>query len=74
MPQWRDGRIKQALIARTLALRRAVPALFAEGSYEPLDVRGEFTRTASLPLRADLNEDCRRDRSAPGLTVSAQRG
>ena len=39
---WRDGRIKQALIARTLALRRASPALFAEGSYEPLEVRGAF--------------------------------
>jgi (1->4)-alpha-D-glucan 1-alpha-D-glucosylmutase len=37
---WRDGRLKQALIARTLALRRACPALFAEGSYEPLEVRG----------------------------------
>lgn len=39
---WRDGRIKQAVIARTLALRRACPALFAEGSYEPLEVRGAF--------------------------------
>jgi len=39
---WRDGRIKQAVIARTLSLRRAQPLLFAEGSYEPLDVRGAF--------------------------------
>jgi (1->4)-alpha-D-glucan 1-alpha-D-glucosylmutase len=39
---WRDGRIKQAVIARTLAMRRACPALFAEGSYEPLEVRGAF--------------------------------
>ena len=39
---WRDGRIKQALIARTLALRRSTPELFAEGSYEPLEVRGTF--------------------------------
>jgi (1->4)-alpha-D-glucan 1-alpha-D-glucosylmutase len=37
---WHDGRIKQALIARTLALRTARPKLFAEGSYEPLEVRG----------------------------------
>jgi len=36
----RDGRVKQALIARTLALRHACPALFAEGSYEPLEGRG----------------------------------
>jgi maltooligosyltrehalose synthase len=42
VPQWRDGRIKQALIARTLALRRVFPALFAGGGYEPLDVRGAF--------------------------------
>jgi len=39
---WRDGRIKQAVIARVLALRRAAPAVFAEGSYEPLAVRGVF--------------------------------
>ena len=37
---WRDGRIKQHVIARTLALRRSKPALFAEGSYQPLEVRG----------------------------------
>jgi (1->4)-alpha-D-glucan 1-alpha-D-glucosylmutase len=37
---WRDGRIKQALIARVLALRAAQPHVFAYGSYEPLEVRG----------------------------------
>jgi maltooligosyltrehalose synthase len=40
LPRWRDGRIKQALIARVLALRAAQPLLFSDGSYEPLDVRG----------------------------------
>jgi malto-oligosyltrehalose synthase len=40
LPHWRDGRIKQAVIARTLALRRACPSLFAAGSYEPLEVQG----------------------------------
>jgi maltooligosyltrehalose synthase len=39
---WRDGRIKQALVARTLAVRRARPDLFACGSYEPLEMRGAF--------------------------------
>ena len=39
---WRSGRIKQALIAQTLALRRSKPKLFADGSYEPLEVRGEL--------------------------------
>ena len=39
---WRSGRIKQALIFQTLALRRNKPKLFADGSYEPLEVRGKF--------------------------------
>ena len=43
---WRDGRIKQALIARLLALRRRTPALFAEGSYLPVPVEG--ARAASI--------------------------
>ncbi|HET6182526.1 MAG TPA: malto-oligosyltrehalose synthase [Acetobacteraceae bacterium] len=37
---WRDGRVKQALICRLLALRRAEPALFEQGTYEPLQVEG----------------------------------
>ena len=47
------GEEKLALIARLLELRRAHPALFAEGSYEPVPVTGAradhvlaFTRTA----------------------------
>jgi malto-oligosyltrehalose synthase len=39
---WRDGRIKQALVARTLAVRRARPDLFARGTYAPLEIRGTF--------------------------------
>ncbi|MCY1396376.1 Maltooligosyl trehalose synthase [compost metagenome] len=38
---WRDGRIKQALIARALGLRKRHPALFREGDYQPLQLRGE---------------------------------
>jgi (1->4)-alpha-D-glucan 1-alpha-D-glucosylmutase len=37
---WRDGRVKQALIARTLALRARMPGLFTEGTYQPLRVEG----------------------------------
>jgi len=33
---WRDGRVKQALIARLLRLRAERPRLFSTGSYEPL--------------------------------------
>lgn len=39
---WRDGAIKQRLIVRALALRRALPALFVDGSYEPVAVEGRF--------------------------------
>src|SRR5215217_7910324 len=35
-----DGRLKLAVTQRTLATRRAVPALFAEGDYHPLPVSG----------------------------------
>lgn len=35
-----DGRIKLYLIQRALRLRREIPALFAEGSYVPLEAQG----------------------------------
>ncbi|HSY85833.1 MAG TPA: malto-oligosyltrehalose synthase [Verrucomicrobiae bacterium] len=41
---WRDGRIKLHVIAALLALRRRCPALFAEGSYEPLGGSGLAAR------------------------------
>src|SRR5262249_37331798 len=37
---WRDGRIKQRLIQRVLALRGQTGALFTSGQYRPLPVRG----------------------------------
>ncbi len=37
---WRDGRVKQALIARLNALRGARPALFADGDYQPVEAEG----------------------------------
>ena len=37
---WRDGRIKQALIARVLDCRRAHPELFRRGDYLPLNIKG----------------------------------
>ncbi len=42
LAHWRDGRLKQLIVARALALRGQRPALFAEGSYEPLEVRGPW--------------------------------
>ncbi|MBE0463198.1 MAG: malto-oligosyltrehalose synthase [Halomonadaceae bacterium] len=38
---WRDGRVKQALIARLLELRHRHPRLFAHGDYHPLMADGE---------------------------------
>ena len=38
---WRDGRIKQGLIARTLGLRSQYPELFRRGHYRPLPVLGQ---------------------------------
>jgi (1->4)-alpha-D-glucan 1-alpha-D-glucosylmutase len=40
LENWRDGRIKQHLVARTLAARKAHPELFAEGDYQALEVAG----------------------------------
>ena len=37
---WADGAVKQELIRRVLALRRAQPLLFEQGAYHPLPVRG----------------------------------
>jgi (1->4)-alpha-D-glucan 1-alpha-D-glucosylmutase len=37
---WHDGRMKFALTRQLLALRREYPALFADGSYEPVNVNG----------------------------------
>jgi len=41
LAHWQDGRIKQALIAQVLMLRKQHPALFAKGRYTPLEVVGE---------------------------------
>jgi len=41
MASWKDGRLKQWLIGRTLTLRRAHPALFSQGRYLPLKTEGE---------------------------------
>jgi (1->4)-alpha-D-glucan 1-alpha-D-glucosylmutase len=48
---WRDGRIKQALIRRVLALRRRAPHLFAEGSYRPVEVEGALRESVVAFVR-----------------------
>jgi (1->4)-alpha-D-glucan 1-alpha-D-glucosylmutase len=40
LEHWRDGRVKQRLIATALRLRARAPAWFLEGRYRPLDTVG----------------------------------
>jgi (1->4)-alpha-D-glucan 1-alpha-D-glucosylmutase len=40
MADWRDGRIKQAVLHKALTLRAKMPAVFGKGSYLPLKVEG----------------------------------
>jgi malto-oligosyltrehalose synthase len=42
LSNWRDGRVKQAMVHKILQFRRACPALFARGDYLPLTVRGKL--------------------------------
>ena len=54
LASWQDGRIKQHVIARTLALRRRQPDLFATGSYEPLEVVGsQSDRVVAFARRSE---------------------
>lgn len=55
MTNWRTGAIKQALIARLLALRRRMPALFAHAGYEPVQVHGHLAAHLIAFRRADQN-------------------
>jgi (1->4)-alpha-D-glucan 1-alpha-D-glucosylmutase len=40
VPNWLRGQMKQALIARVLAVRKKYPQVFSEGTYVPLPVSG----------------------------------
>ena len=42
LDSWQDGRVKQAVIARALALRRRASGLFASGTYTPLTTEGKM--------------------------------
>ncbi len=44
LERWRDGHLKQALIAQVLNLRKTFPALFAKGRYQPLEVVGKHAQ------------------------------
>lgn len=53
---WRNGHIKQAVIARILKLRRQAPHVFARGEYIPLPVAGPAGNHALAFLRAGDDE------------------
>ena len=40
LDDWRSGAVKQFTIARSLAVRRALPLAFSDGEYHPLEVTG----------------------------------
>src|SRR6202044_1485249 len=40
LANWRSGAVKQAIIARALALRASLPELFAQGDYVKLEASG----------------------------------
>lgn len=49
--RWRDGRIKQLVIRRALALRRALPDLFARGDYLACEADGERSEHVAAFVR-----------------------
>ena len=56
LPQWRDGRIKQALVARLLAIRSDKPKLFSLGDYQGLSVEGKCAGNVLAFLRRNGSE------------------
>lgn len=54
LANWRDGRIKQTLIARTLKVRAEYAELFQRGTYEPLEVLGSQAHRV-LAFARELN-------------------
>lgn len=48
LAHWHNGAVKQAIIARGLGLRRAHPALFTHGTYEPRAATGTGAEAAHI--------------------------
>jgi malto-oligosyltrehalose synthase len=64
---WRDGSVKQALIARVLAVRSALPDVFALGNYRPIEVKGPRARNVVAFVRTCGN--CRALTVVPRLSA-----
>jgi malto-oligosyltrehalose synthase len=82
---WSDGRIKQELIGRVLAVRRSAARLFSHGGYLPLETRGPraehvfaFARVldgeAVIVLGARLTARLSRTEESPALPGSVWTG
>jgi (1->4)-alpha-D-glucan 1-alpha-D-glucosylmutase len=56
--KWRDGRVKQAMIHRVLALRSQNQELFARGGYHPLDVTGPLAEHVVAFARSYADAHC----------------
>ena len=65
---WRDGRIKLAITAAGLRLRRELPSLFLEGSYVPLAT--DLTVSGGLVAFARVLQDRAVMFAAPRLNAS----
>ena len=46
LADWRNGRVKLAIIQRMLALRMQMPELLSKGTYLPLTVQGKYAQRA----------------------------
>jgi (1->4)-alpha-D-glucan 1-alpha-D-glucosylmutase len=57
LPDWRDGRIKQAVLARALALRARHPALSGPGAYLPLSAEGPRAQNVLAFMRRASGRD-----------------
>jgi (1->4)-alpha-D-glucan 1-alpha-D-glucosylmutase len=64
-----NGRMKQALIAAVLALRKDRPDIFVHGSYEPLETRGARASQIVSYLRRDAADAVMT--TVPSLTFAA---
>ncbi len=81
---WSDGRIKQELIRRVLAVRRRLPRVFSHGVYVPLETQGQhaehlfaFARvhddSAIVSVAARLTAGLPRSEETPALPGSIWR-
>jgi (1->4)-alpha-D-glucan 1-alpha-D-glucosylmutase len=55
LSEWRNGRVKLAVVQRLLALRAHLPALLSEGTYLPLTVKGKHAAQVVAFARRHAN-------------------